>query len=137
LDYLQNETEAEKESIFQKVNLNVQYITAQADRARDDFHQLLQQATVTKRQEIMDMIDMCSKNKTNQPLGYEQLRKLNVELYSTVGLKKDGQGCDNIPERGKFIKDIDKVKPPQPRTKRIVYIEKDVSQRQANHSNNS
>jgi hypothetical protein len=136
LEYLQNELEAGKESIFQEVNSNIQYITAQADSARSYFHQLLQQFVVMKRQEIMDRIDISSKNKTDQPLGYEQLRKLNVEVYSTVGLKKDDQGCDNIRERGKFIKDIEKVKPPHPRTRRTVYIEQNVDQQQATRNRN-
>jgi len=128
LDYLQNGIEADKESIFQAVNINIQHITVEADKARYEFHRLLQQAAAAKRQEIIDFIEATSRDKTSQPLGYEQSRKFNVEIYSTVGMKKDGQGCDNIPDRERFIRDIDRVKPPQPRTRRTVYIEQNVDQ---------
>jgi len=137
LDYLQNQIEADKESIFQGVNMHIQLLTDEAERARGDFHQLLQQAAAAKRQEIIDFIETISKDKTSQPLGYEQLKKFNVEIYSTVGMKNDGEGCDNIPDRGKFIRDIDRVKPPLPRLKRTVYIEPNVDQQQANRSKDS
>jgi vacuolar-type H+-ATPase subunit H len=137
LDYLQNQIEADKESIFRGVNVNIQHITRDADKARGDFHRLLQQAAAAKRQEIIDLIETISKDKTSQPLGYEQLKKINVEIYSTVGMKNDGQGCDNIPDRGKFIREIDRVKPPPPRITRTVYIEPNVDQQQANRNKDS
>jgi len=137
LDYLQKEIETDKESICRGVNVNIQHITKEADKARDDFHRLLKEAAATKRQEIIDFIKTSSKEKTSQPLSYEQLRKFNVEIYSTVGMKNDDQGCDNIPDREKFIRDIDRVKPPQPRTKRTVYIEPNVDQPQANRNKDS
>jgi hypothetical protein len=52
-------------------------------------------------------------------------------------MKNDGQGCDNIPDRGKFIRDIDRVKPPLPRITRTVYIEPNVDQQQANRNKDS
>ena len=128
LDALQQAIEADKESIFLGSKRNIKLVTDKADNARNELHWRLQQAAAKKRKEIMEIIDTISKDKTRQPLGYEQLRKLNVEVYSTVGMKKDGQGCDNIPDREKFITDIDKVKPPQPRIKRTVYFESDVRQ---------
>ncbi|CAF1497674.1 unnamed protein product, partial [Rotaria sordida] len=45
----------------------------------------------------------------------------NLEMYSTVGIKKDGEGCDNIPDRNKFIKDINDSKPNHT-IKRTIYI---------------
>ncbi|CAF3482782.1 unnamed protein product, partial [Rotaria sp. Silwood2] len=31
-------------------------------------------------------------------------------MYSTVGINPGGPGCDNIPERDKYIKDIENAK---------------------------
>lgn len=129
LDYLQNDIEAKKQSIFQGANSNIQHITGEADRARDRFHQLLQQAAAVKRQEIIDLVETSSKDKTMQPLGYEQFRTIDVEMYSTVGTKKKGQCCEKIDEtkRANFLNDIEKDKQSEPHIKRTIYIGQNVS----------
>ncbi|CAF4498751.1 unnamed protein product [Rotaria sp. Silwood2] len=121
LDLLQKQIEAEKQRVFSHTNSNIQDLTVRSENAKRQFLQILQVFAESKRQEVLDEISSISKDKTLQPLGYEQLRRLNVEMYSTVGMKKEVQGCDNVPDRNKHIKDINDAKPNQP-IKRTVYI---------------
>ncbi|CAF2954033.1 unnamed protein product, partial [Rotaria sp. Silwood2] len=121
LDLLQKQIEAEKQSVFSHANSNIQDLTVRSENAKRQFLQILQVFAESKRQGVLDEMSSTSMDRTLQPLGYEQLRKLNVEMYSTVGMKKEGQGCDNIPDRNKYIKDINDAKPNQP-LKRTVYI---------------
>jgi hypothetical protein len=123
LDYLQKEIEADRQSIFKTVNVNINRITQEADRARSDFHRLLQEAAARKRKEIMEIIEVISADTTAQTLGYEQLRKVQLDIYSTVGTKEADSCCKNIPDREKFIKDINAAKSHQPTTKRTVYLD--------------
>ncbi|CAF4004373.1 unnamed protein product [Rotaria sordida] len=121
LDSLQKQMEAEKQSVFSHSNNNIKNLTIRSQTAKKQFLQILQAFTESKREEVLDKISDSSMDKTRQPLSYEQLRKLNLEMYSTVGIKKDGEGCDNIPDRNKFIKDINDSKPNHT-IKRTIYI---------------
>jgi hypothetical protein len=138
LDQLQNELEDEKASVFGKSYETINSITKKADLARKDMHNRVQVAVEKKRKEIMDKIKEMSKDTLNHPLGYEQLRTLILKVYSTVGMKEDGQGCDNIPapDRKKFIKDIHDAKPYQPAVKRTVYLQSDITRQQTNRNQN-
>ncbi|CAF5058371.1 unnamed protein product, partial [Rotaria sp. Silwood1] len=121
LDNLQKEMETEKEIVFISSHDNIKDLSIKTSNAKTEFIRLLECSTKTKRQEILDKISNISMDKKHQPLGYEQLRKVNLENYSTVGIKQDGQGCDNILDRNKYIKDIDNTKSRQP-IKRTIYI---------------
>jgi vacuolar-type H+-ATPase subunit H len=134
LDELQKGIETDKESIFNESYKKIELITGKADNARIDIHRLLQVAAVMKREELMKMIDARYKDKTSQHLGYEQFRTLNLQVYSTVGSKKDGQGCEVIPvpTRQEFINEINNAKPHQPAIKRTVYLKSEFTRQQAN-----
>ncbi|CAF0833941.1 unnamed protein product [Adineta steineri] len=121
LDKLQQEIAADRETVFEGSNKTIGRITEKADRARNKFQGLLQKATAKKREEIMELINVMLKDTTRQSLGYEQLKTVQLQMYSTVGNKKDGQGCDNIDGREKFIEDIDNAKP-HLKIKRTVYL---------------
>lgn len=71
----------------------------------------------------MQQVGIICRDTTAQPLGYEQYRTLQLDVYSNVGIKKREQGCDNVSEREKFIQLINNAAPHQPKTKRTVYLE--------------
>ncbi|CAF3986033.1 unnamed protein product, partial [Rotaria sp. Silwood1] len=121
LDNLQKEMETEKEIVFISSHDNIKDLSIKTSNAKTEFLRLLECSTKAKRQEILDKISNISMDKKRQPLSYEQLRKVNLENYSTVGIKQDGQGCDNILDRNKYIKDIDNTKSRQS-IKRTIYI---------------
>ncbi|CAF3969378.1 unnamed protein product [Rotaria sp. Silwood1] len=110
LDELQKKMEETKEHVFIKSHDKIKLLSIKVENAKKEFLRRLESATKAKRQEILDQITNISIDKTRQPIGYEQLRELNLKMYSTVGVKPDGQGCVNIPERDKYIKDIKNVK---------------------------
>jgi hypothetical protein len=132
LDYLQQEIETDRQSIFIGVNTNIDRITKQADKARSDFHRILQIYVATRRQAIMQIIDHMSQDKTNQPIGYEQLRKLEVDIYSTVGVKSEENCCIQIQDRKKFHKDIEEAK----QMKRTVYLSTSSTTQQTTYRTN-
>jgi hypothetical protein len=134
LDYLQQEIEADKKLIFQEVDTNIIRITKEADQARINFYQLLQIVVVRKRQEIMQMIHHIHQD--IQPLGYEQLRKVEVDIYSTTGMKTNDNCCVEIRDRAKFIKDIKEAKPHQPAVKRTVYLQSSFATQQTTNRTN-
>ncbi|CAF4038440.1 unnamed protein product, partial [Rotaria sp. Silwood1] len=121
LDDLQKQMENEKDIVFATSHNNIKDITIKAQNAKKDFLRIIQSFAEIKRQEIIKKIINISIDKTRQPLGYEQLRTLNLQIYSRVGIKEDEHGCDNISERNKFIKDINHAKSHQP-IKRTVYL---------------
>jgi paraquat-inducible protein B len=135
LDHLQEEIEADKQSILGGININIKRITEEADKARNEFDKRIQPAIKGKRQEIMQMIDIISQDKTKQTLGYEQIRNVKVDIYSTVGMKTDDNCCEEIVTRKKFIKDIKEAKPHQPALKRTVYLRSDFAAQKTNRPN--
>ena len=125
LDELQKGIEADRQAVFLGSKTNIEIVTDKAVKARNDLHRRVQEAAAKKRKEIMETIDNICKDKTNQPLGYEQLRKLDIKVYSTVGTKKKGEGCGLIGAdiRKKFLDDIENDKQSQLQIKRTTYID--------------
>ncbi|CAF0898132.1 unnamed protein product [Rotaria sordida] len=118
LDDLQKQMENEKEILFISSQDNIKDLSIKVENAKKEFIRKLEFSTREKRQEILDKISNISMDKKRQPLGYEQLRKVNLDIYSTVGQTD----CDNIPDKDKFIKDINNGKTHQP-IKRTLYIQ--------------
>lgn len=137
LNRLQQQMEDERQKIFDRTNDHITQTTKRADQAKSNVLRQLQ--THADRQRTIEMQNIrkhCS-DRTNQTIGYEQLRTLNFKVYSTVGLKKDGHGCENIPERTQFIRNIQQAKAHQPSPpKRTVYLESEVLRKPNDITNN-
>ncbi|CAF4091381.1 unnamed protein product, partial [Rotaria sordida] len=103
----------QKEIFFANSHDNIKDLSIKADNVKREFLHRLESAPKAKRPEILDKISNISIDKIRQPLDYEQLRELNLKIYSTVGIKPDDQSCDNIPERDRYINDINNTKPRQ------------------------
>ncbi|CAF0979200.1 unnamed protein product [Rotaria sordida] len=110
IDLLQKQVEAKKQDVFSHSNINLEELTMKSETAKTKLLQRLQASTHKKREEVLHQTINMSNHKTSQSLGYEQLRKVNLELYSTVGIKEDGQGYNNIPNRDKYDKEIKAAK---------------------------
>lgn len=121
LDLLQKQVEQNKSFIFDASIKRITTVTKKAQNAKAECLELLQRSVDTKREEVLNEIESESIDKQRQPVGYEQLRRLDMNVYSTVGLKNPGQGCDTINDRDKYIKDIKDAKPNQP-IKRTLYM---------------
>lgn len=135
LDDLQKSIKNDQDTVFIQSCNKINIVTKKADKARAQFYRLLQTSVETKREEIMDIIQDLLQDTTSHPLGYEQIRTLKLQIYSTVGIKEEGQGCDVIPDRKKYIDDIDRVKPPHPRITKTTYIETNEDQQQKKRNN--
>ncbi|CAF1499503.1 unnamed protein product [Adineta steineri] len=61
-----------------------------------------------------------------QTVGREELRTIDLRIYSTVGENQDGLVCDKISDRNKFIKTINDTKS-ENIPKRTVYLKSDPS----------
>ncbi|CAF3434903.1 unnamed protein product [Rotaria socialis] len=121
LDSVQKQVEARKEQVVSDSNKCIKDLAMKSQTAKQECHQQLQSTTESERQKVLRQISDISTKKGRQPLAFEQLKKFNVEIYSTVGTREDGQDCDNIPDRKKFIRDINEAKLNH-RSKRTVYI---------------
>ncbi|CAF0989162.1 unnamed protein product [Rotaria magnacalcarata] len=121
LDSVQKQVETIKEQVVCHSNKCINDLTMKSQTAKQECHQQLQSTTESERQEVLRQISDISVKKGRQPLAFEQLKKVNVEMYSTVGIREDGQDCDNIPDRKTFIRDINDAKLNHP-FKRTAYI---------------
>jgi hypothetical protein len=136
LDELQKQMDTDQEIVFVSSQENIKDINRKAQKAKNDIvHKIHYQAN-QKRNEFLEKIAALSMNKTRQPLGFEQLRTLKLQIYSTVGIKQDRQGCDNIPERERFIKDIATATPHQS-MKRTGYLGSNMNSKLLNRKTNS
>lgn len=136
LNRLQQQMEDEKQKIFKKTNDHITQTTKKADQAKHNILRQLQMYAEQQRTIEMDNVRKFCSDKTNQTIGYEQLRTLNLKVYSTVGSKQDGQFCQNINNRNEFVQTIRNAKahqPPPP--KRTVYLQSELL-RQPNDGNN-
>ncbi|CAF2167729.1 unnamed protein product [Rotaria magnacalcarata] len=126
LDELQGRMEDEKATVFESSHNSLQLLAVHVQAAKAKLLRSIEHSTSSKREEILKKIVQISSDTKRQPIGYEQLRKLTMEVYSTVGTIEDGQGSDKITDRNKFKKLIHDNQSPQ-QTKRTVYLEKDSS----------
>lgn len=124
LDRLQQHLQEDRDRVFRESTKNVRMISEKADKARQDFYFRLQKEIITYRQQILELIDLSIKS-SGTTLGYEQMKKIDLSIYSTVGHKEGEFACDQIPQRDKFVKDIDQAKKHQPMMKRTVFLSKD------------
>ena len=124
LDRLQQHLQEDRDRVFRESTKNVRIISEKADKARQDFYFRLQKEIILHRQRIIQSIDQLMKS-SETTLGYEQMKKIDLSIYSTVGHKEGELICDQIPQRDKFIKDIDQAKKHQPMMKRTVFLSKD------------
>lgn len=125
LDRLQQFLQEDRDRIFRESTKNIQMISTKADKARQTFHSRLQKEILDRRQRIHQKIDEVMKSLDKQSVGYEQMNKINLSIYSTVGHKERELICDKIPERDKFAKDIDGIRNHQPMIKRTVFLQND------------
>ncbi|CAF2197291.1 unnamed protein product [Rotaria magnacalcarata] len=74
--------------------------------------------------EVSDHVQRSVKVSTKkvEALGIEQLRTLNLQVYSTAGKIDEQEGCKNIPNRQIFRQQIQQKKPQQ-QIKRVVYVD--------------
>ncbi|CAF1282264.1 unnamed protein product [Rotaria sordida] len=121
LDSLQKQIANEKQRIFSYSHNSIKNLTVKSSAAKKECHKFIENFVELHRQKHLNEISHVGMDKDRQFIGYEQLRKLKLEIYSTAGMKEDEQGCENIPDRKKRIKDIEDEKPNQP-LKRTVYI---------------
>ena len=136
LDELQKQMDTDQDIVFVSSQENIKDVNIKAQNAKKDILQKVHYRANKKRDEILQKIADLTLNKTRQPLGHEQLKTITLQIYSTVGIKPDGQGCDNIPEREKFIKDINTAKPHQS-IKRTVYLGSNINSKSSNRKTNS
>lgn len=71
---------------------------------------MIRKSVEMERKETLKKTGSNSNDKQHQPTGYRQLRRLDMKIYSIVGLKNCKQGCDNIDDRDKCIKDLKNAK---------------------------
>ncbi len=123
LDKLHEQLESFKGTILMTSQNSIEDLTIKIQNAKKEVIDHIHRQALEKIKQILTDAGSISIEKT--PLGYEQLTKINLQIYSTVGTKEDEQGCDNIHDREKFINDIKNAKPHQPRIKRTVYLGSD------------
>lgn len=121
LDSLQQQLDKNKTSIFSASTQRITNVTNISRNAKQILFERLQLIVDQQRLNLLKKLDAKTKEHKSQTIGYEQLRKLDVSVYSTVGLKQPGQVCDNIPNRDRYGNDIKLAKPNQP-IKRTVYL---------------
>ncbi|CAF3330577.1 unnamed protein product [Rotaria socialis] len=121
LDELQARMEDEKTMVFESSHDSLQLLAVNVQEAKAKLLRTVELSTTSKRQEILRQIVQVSSDTKRQLIGYEQLRKLNMDIYSTVGTKEDVQGCDKITDRNKYKKLINDAKPHQ-QMKRTLFL---------------
>lgn len=121
LDSLQKQIETNKESVLSTSTNKIADVTKKSQHAKKECLQLLDNNINVERQKLLGKITEITKDKTNQNLGYEHLRLLDMKIYATVGKRSLGQEDVNMSGKDKFIKDIDEAKSNQP-VKKLVYV---------------
>ncbi|CAF3976450.1 unnamed protein product [Rotaria sp. Silwood1] len=135
VDDLQKKTEESKEQVSISSQEIIKDLSMKVDSTKRAFLRQLESTTQKKSQEVLNEMTAISIDKTRQPFGYEQLRQLNLKMYSIVGKNPDGQGCDNIPERDKNIIDIEDAKQHEARKKKF-YSATDLNSKLKNRKEN-
>lgn len=120
LDVLKQQLENNKIIIFNATNQKIQYITNISRQVKTKMFNNIEQTLEIQRTKLLQQIEMTNKE-TKQNFGYEQLRSLDMKVYSTISLDNPGEGCDNINDKKKYIDDLKLARPNQP-LKRTVYI---------------
>ncbi|CAF2143132.1 unnamed protein product [Rotaria magnacalcarata] len=132
LDELQRHMEKNKDKVLVSSHNSIAYLEAKVQKAKTKLFQVLETASASKRKEIFDEASKYLSERTSQLLGFEQYRKFNMEMYSTVGTKEEEQGCENITERKKFRKLIRDNKS-HGQMKRTVYVDSGIHVAKENH----
>ncbi|CAF1502438.1 unnamed protein product [Rotaria magnacalcarata] len=132
LDELQRHMEKNKDKVLVSSHNSIAYLEAKVQKAKTKLFQVIETASASKRKEIFDETSKYLSERTSQLLGFEQYRKFNMEMYSTVGTKEDEQGCENITERKKFRKLIRDNKS-HGQMKRTVYVDSGIHVAKENH----
>ncbi|CAM4788896.1 unnamed protein product [Rotaria magnacalcarata] len=132
LDELQRHMEKNKDKVLVSSHNSIAYLEAKVQKAKTKLFQVIETASASKRKEIFDEASKYLSERTSQLLGFEQYRKFNMEMYSTVGTKEEEQGCENITERKKFRKLIRDNKS-HGQMKRTVYVDSGIHVAKENH----
>ncbi|CAF3802279.1 unnamed protein product [Adineta steineri] len=126
LDHLQKAVEVDQRSIISQSQQYVGDCALDALRARQN---ILNNAFFSANKMITDILsqhDVEFWDIKKQPVGREELRTIDLRIYSTVGENQHGLVCDKISDRNKFIKTINDTKS-QNIPKRTVYLKSDPS----------
>lgn len=124
LEALQRQVENQKQSVMTISSTYIQKLEIIVKDAKTDLTKNIQSRTTSKHQEILKNYQI--PEIAHEPIGYEQLRKLTLEIYATTGTKGENQGGDNIPNRKQYLNEIQQAKK-LPHPKRTVYIQSNTS----------
>ncbi|CAF1447276.1 unnamed protein product [Adineta steineri] len=126
LDHLHKAIEHDQEKIIGKSRDFIQGCTLDALTARQTILNDAFSGANTMITEILTHHKTKFWDIKKQPVGREELRTIDLRIYSTVGENQDGLVCDKISDRNKFIKTIRDTKSPN-EPKRTVYLKSDPS----------
>jgi hypothetical protein len=127
LDALQDQLHFSRDTVLQTSDTSLQALLLRSEQARTAIQSTLQSYTKLEIQAFLQRRQQLRIDRTHATLGFEQLRTLDLKVYSTVGKIDENEGCTNIPERQTFRQQIQQTKQSQ-KLKRVVYLDNRVLQ---------